>query len=125
MAPSDRGPTDRSIQILCATSSSSCLRRRGKASRYLDHWQRHSRDRQRGLRALELVRLAGWSAGIPSAVHSAPGHTPQVKLRALDGPISEAAIAGLTLDRHLCQHRLVAIDIVVNDDFVFRGVQAV
>src|ERR1019366_9301262 len=53
------------------------------------------------------------------------GRRTQIKFRAVNGPISKAPISSLPLERHLREHRLVPIDIVVNDNIAFRGVQAV
>ena len=58
-------------------------------------------------------------------VTSGAGRHFEVKFLARRRSISKVPISGLPLDRHLREHWLVPIDIIVNDDIAFRGVQAV
>jgi hypothetical protein len=50
------------------------------------------------------------------------GQRSQAKFRAVDSPISKTPIAGFPLARHLREHRLVLIDVVIYDNIEFRRV---
>jgi type IV secretory pathway VirD2 relaxase len=70
-------------------------------------------------------RSVVWLGKATSLIFRCATRSIKRKFGAGHNAISEAPISGLPLDRHFREHRFVLIDVVVDDDISFRGVQPV